>query len=350
MADRISSQVVHEKISTGLAVVCSLIIPAVIILFVSLVLVPGPTVPKSVRRSLIWRRKLWEWHTGWLGLALSCALAFVTTNGMKNLFGKPRPDLLARCDPDIENVTKWVIGGGLPSLGQSFLVSAGICRQTDLSMLNDGFRSYPSGHSSFSAAGLVYLSLFLASKLALTVPSITLRSYGNDTNRLNSAFPSRSRMSQPQSYRTTDTQGGDNNAAAGTSQSGHDRAAVAARNQAAAPPLYLLLVAIIPFLASVYISSTRYSDFRHHGFDILFGWLMGTMYVQKVHHGSKIISFPPSNHRIIFNQTLTLPTPTDAPSSPSECTTSPSAAVPAGAGDHAAETAVSGPESAWAAT
>jgi len=59
--------------------------------------------------------------------------------------------------------------------------------------------------------------------------------------------------------------------------SGHNDAVIAARNQAAAPPVYLLVFAIIPFFASVYIASTRYSDFRHHGFDILFGYFIGTV-------------------------------------------------------------------------
>ena len=57
--------------------------------------------------------------------------------------------------------------------------------------------------------------------------------------------------------------------------SGHDDAVIAARNQAAGPPVYLLVIAVLPSFASIYIASTRYSDFRHHGFDILFGYLIG---------------------------------------------------------------------------
>ena len=82
--------VTNEKISTAVLTLCGLVAPAVIIFLVSILLVPGPTVPKSTPKSLIWRRKLWEWHTGWLGLGLSLAAAFFITNGMKNLFGKPR--------------------------------------------------------------------------------------------------------------------------------------------------------------------------------------------------------------------------------------------------------------------
>jgi len=80
----------HEKVPTLYLGLYALIIPAVIILLVAIILVPGPTVPKSAPKSLIWKRKLWEWHTGWLGLALSLGSAFLITQGMKNLFGKPR--------------------------------------------------------------------------------------------------------------------------------------------------------------------------------------------------------------------------------------------------------------------
>lgn len=87
----ISFPFVHqEKVPTLYLGLYGLIIPAVIIFFVAIVLVPGPSVPKSTPKSLIWKRKLWEWHTGWLGLALSLGSAFLITQGMKNLFGKPR--------------------------------------------------------------------------------------------------------------------------------------------------------------------------------------------------------------------------------------------------------------------
>ena len=47
------------------------------------------------------------------------------------------------------------------------------------------------------------------------------------------------------------------------------------RNQAAAPPVYLTVLAFIPIGAATYISSTRYTDFRHAGFDIIFGSILG---------------------------------------------------------------------------
>jgi membrane-associated phospholipid phosphatase len=140
-----------EMIPTWLLVVVSLVGPAAIIFVVCLVLVPGPTAERGTPKSLIWRRKLWEWHTGWLGLALSLATAFLITQGMKNLFGKPRPDLLARCQPDLDRIQEFAISP--LQWGQRFnpnwvLVTAGICTMTDQDILRDGFRSFPSGHSS----------------------------------------------------------------------------------------------------------------------------------------------------------------------------------------------------------
>jgi membrane-associated phospholipid phosphatase len=265
-----------EKISTVLLGACALGGPAVIILLMCLFLVPGPTVSKATPKALIWRRKLWEWHTGWLGLALSLASAFLITNGMKNLFGKPRPDLLSRCQPDIANIANYTVGGFPNALEGYSIVSAAICKQPDKSILNDGFRSFPSGHSSFSAAGLIYLSLFIASKLAITIPFLAPSAYTQDGSKY-SAFPSRAEKRAMEEQQASQFKHGASPNETLQESSGHNDSIIAARNQAAAPPVYLLVFAIIPFFASIYIASTRYSDFRHHGFDILFGYLIGTI-------------------------------------------------------------------------
>jgi membrane-associated phospholipid phosphatase len=140
-----------EMIPTWLLVLCSLIAPAAIIMIVCLVFVPGPTAERGTPKSLIWRRKLWEWNTGWMGLALSLATAFLITQGMKNLFGKPRPDLLSRCQPDLsqESLRRFAVN----HVGEVFnpawvLVTADICQTSRKDLLKDGFKSFPSGHSS----------------------------------------------------------------------------------------------------------------------------------------------------------------------------------------------------------
>ncbi|VUC36163.1 unnamed protein product [Clonostachys rosea] len=246
----------HETVPTWLLVVLSIILPLAVVAIVALLFVPGATVPKGTPQSLVWRRKLWEFHVGWLGLALALISAWFFTQGMKNMFGKPRPDLLARCIPDLDNMEKYVVGGfsGEDPLGR--LYSAAICQQTSKSILRDGFRSFPSGHSSLSAAGLVYLSLFLASKFAVTIPFV-VPSAGPNKARDHSAFPSRG--------------------ATETAHGQHNAQILSTRRQAAAPPIYLLAITLAPFCVSIFIAASRWWNFRHHGFDILFGYLMGLL-------------------------------------------------------------------------
>ncbi|EZG08961.1 hypothetical protein H106_01875 [Trichophyton rubrum CBS 735.88] len=97
--------------------------------------------------------RLWELNCGILGLVLAQGAAFVITGALKNACGKPRPDLIDRCKPRTFEQ---------PEFGLSNYT---ICTQTDHEILKDGFRSFPSGHSSSSFAGLFYLSLYLAGKL-----------------------------------------------------------------------------------------------------------------------------------------------------------------------------------------
>ena len=48
------------------------------------------------------------------------------------------------------------------------------------------------------------------------------------------------------------------------------------RTEAAAAPIYLAIFPIIPIGAAIYISSTRYSDYWHHGFDVFVSAILGT--------------------------------------------------------------------------
>jgi len=258
------------------------LLPVVIIFVVCLVLVPGSTVPRGTPKSLIWRRKLWELHAGCLGLGLAVSAAFFITNGMKNMFGKPRPDMLARCQPDLENLVKYVVGGlSLDGFeGDGRLVSADICTNPDKKRLDDGFRSFPSGHSSSSSAGLIYLSLFLASKFAVTIPYVP-QATGRIDHNSHSAFPSRIRRSGAVSM-VSDPDFEANECDKGwpsveAREAAMNKVVLAVRRQAAAPPIYLLVLATLPFFLSVFIASTRWFDFRHHGFDIIFGYLIGVM-------------------------------------------------------------------------
>ncbi|SPO04731.1 related to diacylglycerol pyrophosphate phosphatase [Cephalotrichum gorgonifer] len=90
----------------------------------------------------------------YLPLLISLVLTSFITDLIKNAVGRPRPDLLARCKP-------------LPSTSPSTLVTIAVCTETDHHLLHDGWRSFPSGHSSFAFAGLGFLSFFLAGQLRI---------------------------------------------------------------------------------------------------------------------------------------------------------------------------------------
>lgn len=83
-----------------------------------------------------------------MGLGVSLAVAFLIASGTKNAVGKLRPDLLARCNPDLSRILSSVVGGIGNQVDEGInLVSWTICRNPG-STLDEGFRSFPSGHST----------------------------------------------------------------------------------------------------------------------------------------------------------------------------------------------------------
>lgn len=91
-------------------------------------------------------------HVTILGFIISLFFTYLLTAIVKKAVGRPRPDFISRCKPEL----------GTP---EHDLVSIAVCTQTDFHILNDGFRSFPSGHSSWAFSGLGYLSLFLAGQM-----------------------------------------------------------------------------------------------------------------------------------------------------------------------------------------
>ncbi|RDK47138.1 phosphatidic acid phosphatase [Aspergillus phoenicis ATCC 13157] len=200
---------VHERITIQEALCISGLAPLVIIIVYTL-FIDGlfshhkTQHPVSGKRKFTgpyrWKDRLWELNCGILGLLLSQGLAFVITQVLKNACGKPRPDFIDRCQPRAGSQD------AIPGLSNSTICTG------EHALIKDGFRSWPSGHSSSSFAGLFYLTLWLSGKLHIM----------------------------------------DN------------------RGEA-----WKTLLVMIPSLAATLVAVSRIMDARHHPFDVITGSLLG---------------------------------------------------------------------------
>ncbi|KAL6969893.1 putative lipid phosphate phosphatase 3, chloroplastic [Sarracenia purpurea var. burkii] len=96
------------------------------------------------------RKDVYDLHHSVLGLLYAALITAVLTEAIKDAVGRPRPDFFWRCFPDgIDNYDR---------LGNV------VCHGKD-SVIKEGHKSFPSGHSSLSFAGLGFLSLYLSGKI-----------------------------------------------------------------------------------------------------------------------------------------------------------------------------------------
>lgn len=227
-------------VSLPVVAIISIIGPAAVIAIVNLGAAVIGRSTLSQHEAYIGRRGrmatvAWETHAACLGLCTGLAATLFITAGLKDMVGKPRPDLLARCNPDLTNISRYVVGGIGINLDSeaSPLVSSAICQQSDKRLLDDGFASFPSGHASFNSAGMVYLTLWLCARWRVTIPF------------LNYTQHKISKMSKAQAM-------------------------------SAAPPLWQVALAFTPIFVALFVCSSRYADFHHAGFDIIAGAILGT--------------------------------------------------------------------------
>lgn len=90
----------------------------------------------------------------------ACSITFAVTNVLKVAVGRPRPDFVARCWPDGQ-VT------GLPGVP--------VCEgDPNAHLVKEGLKSFPSGHTSMTTCGMLYLSLLLWTRV-LFVPTAAVR-------------------------------------------------------------------------------------------------------------------------------------------------------------------------------
>lgn len=207
--------------------------------------------------------KLWELEKGLAGLALSVAAAFFVTQATKNLFGKPRPNSIAACIPDLSRVEKYSVDGYGTTIDDGWtLVSAAICSNPDIKLVNDAFRSFPSGHSTVSWAGMLYLTLFLCSKFAIIIPHLPA----------NSLSPSSSSDYAPDQLPLHEATGSTYPHAPDPNSR-----KLSVRDIAASPPNHLIIVAFLPLAVALFICASRFFDFYHHGLDIISGSVIGIL-------------------------------------------------------------------------
>ncbi|KAK4842195.1 hypothetical protein QYF36_017363 [Acer negundo] len=97
------------------------------------------------------RKDVYDLHHAILGLLYSVLVTGVITDAIKDGVGRPRPDFFWRCFPDgkgvFDTVTKNVM-----------------CTGNKL-VIKEGHKSFPSGHTSWSFAGLGFLALYMSGKV-----------------------------------------------------------------------------------------------------------------------------------------------------------------------------------------
>ncbi|XBI24318.1 hypothetical protein VPH35_049434 [Triticum aestivum] len=97
------------------------------------------------------RRDVYDLHHATLGVIFAVLITAAFTDVIKTAVGRPRPDFFWRCFPDGRQVYDQVTGGVICHGEKGFLT--------------DGRKSFPSGHTSWSFAGLGFLSLYLSGKI-----------------------------------------------------------------------------------------------------------------------------------------------------------------------------------------
>ncbi|KAL6845330.1 hypothetical protein ACP4OV_024825 [Aristida adscensionis] len=99
------------------------------------------------------RRNAYDLHHAILGILFAVLITGVLTDAIKDAVGRPRPNFFWRCFPDGKAVYD--------------KITTGVICHGDPSVIKEGHKSFPSGHTSWSFAGLGFLSWYLAGKITV---------------------------------------------------------------------------------------------------------------------------------------------------------------------------------------
>ncbi|CAL9031630.1 unnamed protein product, partial [Prunus brigantina] len=100
------------------------------------------------------RKDVYDLHHAILGifsLSYSVLITLVITDSIKDAVGRPRPNFFWRCFPD--------------GIGEFDPVSGNAMCNGDKKVIKEGHKSFPSGHTSISFAGLGFLAWYLSGKI-----------------------------------------------------------------------------------------------------------------------------------------------------------------------------------------
>ncbi|XP_014520294.1 lipid phosphate phosphatase 2 isoform X2 [Vigna radiata var. radiata] len=97
------------------------------------------------------RKDVYDFHHAILGLLFSVLITAVITDAIKDGVGRPRPDFFWRCFPD--------------GKGEFDPVTTDVRCTGDKAVIREGHKSFPSGHTSWSFAGLGFLAWYLSGKI-----------------------------------------------------------------------------------------------------------------------------------------------------------------------------------------
>lgn len=202
----------------------------------------------AVGKRVSWRALFAEIVVYFYGASLVFLLAACATNLLKLFVGRMRPDFLNRCFPDIFDKTK------LPPLDFSLINSPyPACDHGIPSLLRDGRKSFPSGHSSYFASVCGFGALYIRHVCALA------------------------RFLSPEASETKCT--------------------ISHRPGVFARGLDLSCTLGLGILLPCWVGSTRVVDRRHHPTDVLagllIGWVLAGIVFVVYYKGATIGNTPP---------------------------------------------------------
>ncbi|GLT51968.1 hypothetical protein SLA2020_253370 [Shorea laevis] len=99
----------------------------------------------------LFRKDVYDLHHATMGLLFSVLITGVITDSIKDAVGRPRPNFFFRCFPDGKAVFNNVTGN---------VVCHGHVKD-----IKEGYKSFPSGHTSWSFAGLTFLAWYMSGKI-----------------------------------------------------------------------------------------------------------------------------------------------------------------------------------------